>query len=130
MISFVICKDINDENKIWNIIRDPFKIPTYWKGTRELNIKEVQDHVYEGTVKFAFPSSGRVRITVNENERKVQISYLSGPITGTHEIYIQDNKLCSKWNVKLSIFLMPMEKRTEEHFKLGTEHALERIVSE
>ncbi|BFH73838.1 hypothetical protein SJAV_17820 [Sulfurisphaera javensis] len=130
MIKFTICKEIGNEDKVWEIIKDPYKIPNYWKGTRELNIKEIGRNIYEGDIKFAFPSSGKVRIMVDDNSKRVIINYLSGPIRGIHEITIENKQLCSKWSVELSLLLKPMEKRTEEHFKSGTIHAIERIISE
>lgn len=130
MISFTICKELKDSEKTWKIVKDPYKIPKYWKGTRELNIKEVENGLFEGEIRFAFPSSGEVRIIVDENKKSVTINYLSGPIKGVHEITVEPNQICSKWNVELSIFLKPFEKKTEEHFKSGTINALERIINE
>lgn len=104
-------------------------IPNYWKGTRELNVKEVQKGVYEGTIRFAFPSSGKVRIEVFEEEKKIRINYLEGPVRGVHEIYVTHDKICSSWKVNLSPLLRLFERRVEEHFKSGTEHALERIIT-
>ncbi|MBB5254327.1 SRPBCC family protein [Sulfurisphaera ohwakuensis] len=130
MIRFTICKDVEDEDKIWEIIRDPYKIPNYWKGTRELNIREVSKNIYEGEVRFAFPAKGKVKIEVDDNSRRITISYLSGPVKGKHEIEIKDKKICSNWNVELSLLFRFREKWTEEHFRSGTIHALERIVSE
>ena len=129
MIDFTICKDISDREKVWEIVRNPYDIPNYWKGTRELNIKEIQKGVYEGDIRFAFPSSGKVRIVVDEGNKKVTINYLSGPVKGYHEITVETDKICSKWNVQLSLVLRPFEKNTEEHFKSGTVNALDRIVS-
>lgn len=129
MIDFTICKNISDREKVWEIVRNPYDIPNYWKGTRELNIKEIQKGVYEGEIRFAFPSSGKVRIVVDDDSKKVMINYLSGPVKGYHEIIVETDKICSKWNVQLSLFLRPFEKRTEVHFKSGTVNALDRIVS-
>ncbi|MEM0174396.1 MAG: SRPBCC family protein [Sulfolobaceae archaeon] len=126
MISFTVCKEIRDKEKVWNIVKDIRRIPEFWKGTRELNVVEVEHGVYEGEIKFAFPSKGKVRIEVLEN--KVVINYLKGPVLGKHEIYIEGDKICSSWNVKLSFPFNLREKWTAEHFKSGAVHALERIV--
>jgi len=130
LINFVICREVQNVEKIWEIVRNPFDIPNYWKGTRELNIREVEKGVYEGDIRFAFPAKGKVRIIVDDYSKKIIINYLSGPIKGSHEIYVEEDKICSKWNVKTSIFLRPFEKNITEHFKSGTIHALERIIKE
>ncbi|BCU71020.1 SRPBCC family protein [Stygiolobus caldivivus] len=129
MISFVVCKDIKyGRERVWDIISDVRKIPEFWKGTRELNVVEVSKGVYEGEVKFAFPSKGKVRIEVHSEENKVIINYLKGPVIGQHEIYIDGEKVCSKWNVRLTFPFNLRERWTEEHFRSGAEHALDRVI--
>ena len=127
MISFTVCKEVKDKEKVLSIIKDVKRMPEFWKGTRELNVVEVGQGVYEGEVKFAFPSKGKVRIEVLEN--KVVVNYLKGPVIGKHEIYVEGDKICSSWNVRLSFPFNLREKWTAEHFKSGTVHALERIVN-
>jgi hypothetical protein len=129
MINFEICKEIDDREKVWDVVKDVKKIPEFWKGTRELNVEETSQGIYEGDVRFAFPSKGKVKIEIHEGEKRIIINYLKGPVLGTHEIYITDTKLCSKWNIRLTFPFSLRERWTEEHFKSGTQHALERILS-
>ncbi|MFP3198152.1 MAG: SRPBCC family protein, partial [Sulfolobaceae archaeon] len=64
MINFEICKEIDDREKVWDVVKDVKKIPEFWKGTRELNVEETSQGVYEGDVRFAFPSKGKVKIEI------------------------------------------------------------------
>ncbi len=131
MITFSVSRKFNaSAQAIWEIVRDVNSIPKYWKGTRELHVNKVEDGIYEGEIRFAFPSKGKVRLTVDDKNRRLTFFYLSGPIKGTNVVEVKENEITSTWNVKMSILLSLAEKWNAEHFKQGTEHALERIISE
>lgn len=131
MIEFTVTKSFNcDPDIIWNIVKDLNSVPNYWKGTRELKVKEIEKGIYEGTVRFAFPSTGKIKIVINEQKRTVTFQYLSGTIKGYNFVKVSRDSLSSRWEVSTLILLKLFEKRISEHFKIGTEHALERIVTE
>lgn len=131
MITFSVSRKFNIPSQVvWEIVKDVNSIPKYWKGTRELNVREISKGVYEGEIRFAFPSRGKVRITVEEEYKRLTFFYLSGPIKGTNVVEVKDNEITSTWNVKMSLLLKFAESWNSNHFKQGTEHALERIISE
>ncbi|ARM75223.1 SRPBCC family protein [Acidianus manzaensis] len=131
MIEFTVNRTFNcDQDLIWKITKEINSIPKFWKGTRELNVKETSKGTYEGTIRFAFPSTGKVKIIVNDNDKTLTFQYISGPIKGFNIVKVDKNQISSRWEVSMSLILRLMEKRNAEHFKLGTEHALERIIEE
>ncbi|MCH4816034.1 MAG: SRPBCC family protein [Saccharolobus sp.] len=130
MIEFVIEKSFNmPEDVVWRIARDVNSIPNYWRGVRELKVKEVNKNVYEGKIRFAFPSSGKVRIIVNDDERTLTFEYVDGPIRGYNKVKISKGKISSEWRVTMSGLLKLTESWNRGHFMEGTEHALERILN-
>ncbi|ADX85025.1 hypothetical protein [Saccharolobus islandicus] len=130
MIEFVIEKSFNmPEDIVWRIARDVNSIPNYWKGVRELNVKEVDKNVYEGRIRFAFPSSGKVRIIINDDERTLTFEYLDGPIRGYNKVKLSKGKISSEWRVTMIGLLKLAEGWNRDHFMEGTEHALERILN-
>ncbi|AKA74342.1 SRPBCC family protein [Saccharolobus solfataricus] len=130
MIEFVVEKSFTtSEDIVWRIVRDVNSIPNYWKGVRELNVKEVGKNVYEGKIRFAFPSSGKVRIIVNDDERLITFEYLDGPIRGYNKVKVSKGKISSEWRVTMSGLLKLIENWNRDHFMEGTEHALERILN-
>ena len=131
MITFSVSRKFNVPPQIvWEIVRDVNSIPKYWKGTRELHVNKVGEGIYEGEIRFAFPSKGKVRLIVDDKSRKLTFSYLSGPIRGFNVVEVKDNEITSTWEVKMSLLLSLTESWNAKHFKEGTEHALERIISE
>lgn len=130
MIEFTICKDFNGRrDRIWELVKDVSLIPEFWKGTRQLNVVEKSNGVYEGEVKFAFPSKGKIRIEIDEEKKTLKMIYLSGPIKGLNTITVGESTICSQWNVKLTFPFNLRSNWIKDHFMSGTEHALERIIS-
>jgi hypothetical protein len=127
MIEFRVSKEIRNPEAVWKIASDVESIPKYWKGISRLDVKKVGDY-YEGKVRFAFPSTSYVRIFVDKEKRIMRIEFTKGIIKGFNEIGVKENEIYSFWKVSESILLKPFEKRNYEHFKLGAEHALERII--
>ncbi|WP_338602084.1 SRPBCC family protein [Sulfolobus tengchongensis] len=131
MIEFTIEKSFTlPEEVVWTIVRDVNSIPKYWRGVRELDVKEVSKNIYEGKIRFAFPSNGRVRITVDENEKSLTFEYLDGPIRGYNKVKVFKGKIISEWRVRMSGLLRLSENWNKNHFMQGTEHALERILND
>ncbi|BDC00227.1 SRPBCC family protein [Saccharolobus caldissimus] len=131
MIRFSVSKEMNcDPSIVWEIVKNVNSFPKYWHGTRELNIKEIRKNVYEGTIRFVFPTSGKVRISIYDNERKIIIEYLDGPFTGRSVIKVENRAIISEWEVNMKGFYKLFEKWNKKHFKEGTINALERIITE
>ncbi|MFP3163836.1 MAG: SRPBCC family protein [Acidianus hospitalis] len=131
MITFSVSKKFDvSPQAVWNIVKDVNSIPKYWKGTRELHVNKVAEGIYEGVVRFAFPSKGRIRLIVDDKNRKLTFNYLSGPIKGYNIVEVKENEIISSWRVKMSLLLALAESWNAKHFKQGTEHALDRIISE
>ncbi|MQL54219.1 SRPBCC family protein [Acidianus ambivalens] len=131
MITFSVSKKFDvSPQAVWNIVKDVNSIPKYWKGTRELHVNKVAEGIYEGVVRFAFPSKGRIRLIVDDENRKLTFNYLSGPIKGYNIVEVKENEIISSWRVKMSLLLALAESWNAKHFKQGTEHALDRIISE
>ncbi|WP_373469045.1 SRPBCC family protein [Acidianus infernus] len=131
MITFSVSKKFDvPPQVVWSIVKDVNSIPKYWKGTRELHVDKIAEGVYEGTVRFAFPSKGRIRLIIDDENRKLTFNYLSGPIKGYNIVEVKENEIISTWRVKMSLLLTLAESWNAKHFKQGTEHALERIISE
>jgi hypothetical protein len=131
MITFSVSKKFDvSPQAVWNIVKDVNSIPKYWKGTRELHVNKVGDGIYEGVVRFAFPSKGRIRLIVDDENGKLTFNYLSGPIKGYNIVEVKENEIISSWRVRMSLLLALAESWNAKHFKQGTEHALDRIISE
>ncbi|MUM64964.1 SRPBCC family protein [Acidianus infernus] len=131
MITFSVGRKFDvSPQAVWSIVKDVNSIPKYWKGTRELHVDKIAEGVYEGTVRFAFPSKGRIRLIIDDENRKLTFNYLSGPIKGYNIVEVKENEIISTWRVKMSLLLTLAESWNAKHFKQGTEHALERIISE
>jgi hypothetical protein len=131
MITFSVSKKFDvSPQAVWNIVKDVNSIPKYWKGTRELHVNKVAEGIYEGVVRFAFPSKGRIRLIVDDENKKLTFNYLFGPIKGYNIVEVKENEIISSWRVKMSLLLALAESWNAKHFKQGTEHALDRIISE
>ncbi|PYB67591.1 hypothetical protein DMB44_08475 [Thermoplasma sp. Kam2015] len=113
-------------DEAFRIISDPDRITEFWKGTRRI-IKEGKFY----RVRFAFPAWGIMSFHPDADRMSVLTSYLKGPIRGSKidAILIENGKtlIQTEWNVRLSLYLRPFERRIKSHFEIGAEHALLRI---
>lgn len=130
VIRFTVYKEISDPIKVWEVVREVKNIPLYWRGIRELNVEEVSPGMYEGRVRFAFPSSSRVRLEVSDQERRLTFLFSGGILRGFNQVKVSDRTLESSWEVEMPFYMRPFQSRNQEHFRKGTENALERIVIE
>lgn len=129
MIRFIVCKEFKaDSQRVWEVVSDVSRVPEFWRGTRELRVRETQKDVFEGEIRFAFPAKGLIRIARDPLKKVVIFQYLKGPVKGTNEVTVRDGELCSEWNVGLSFPYRLLEKRIAGHFRKGTENALERAI--
>ncbi|QKQ99120.1 SRPBCC family protein [Metallosphaera tengchongensis] len=130
MIEFLVVRSFKPLRRetVWEVIREVNSMPQYWKGIRELNVRQVSDRTYEGAVRFAFPSSSDVRIDLGEFS--LTMNFLKGILKGMNRIEVSSTEVTSHWKVEMPLYMKPFEKRNEEHFRSGTEHALDRILEE
>jgi len=124
--------DASDE-ELWRIISNVEDIPKYWHGTKKLKVTSKAENTIYADVQFAFPgpfNKGKVKITVNDADKEVRMEYIDGPFTGTHRIKISNGEVISDWDIEFKPLFKLIESWNENHFKQGTEHALERIEQE
>ena len=115
--------------EVWkraSTIRD---IPMYWHGTRSLDVVRDEEQVVRVKVKFAFGGSGEADICTDEDKRTLTIDYTSGPFKGKQIIAVEDSRITATWDVKFRSVFRIASKWNEGHFRSGTVHALERLVS-
>ena len=115
--------------EVWkraSTIRD---IPMYWHGTRSLDVVRDEEQVVRVKVKFAFGGSGEADIYTDEDKRTLTIDYTSGPFKGKQIIAVEDSRITATWDVKFRSVFRIASKWNEGHFRSGTVHALERLVS-
>ena len=131
MIEFEVSKEFSlSPNLVWGVVREVKDYPKYWHGTRELNVKKVKEGVFEGVARLAFPAKVKVRVTIDDRERKLTVEYLEGIMKGFHTVEVLGHEIKSHWRVSLSPWLRPFEGRVKKHFMAGTNNALERILRE
>jgi HSP20 family molecular chaperone IbpA len=115
--------------EVWkraSAIRD---IPKYWHGTRSLDIVRNDGGPVRVKVKFAFGGSGEADVSIDEEKRSLTIEYRSGPFTGEQVISVDNSSIKATWDVKFRSVFRLASKWNEGHFRSGTVHALERLVS-
>ena len=131
MIEFEVSKSFSlSPDLVWGVVREVKDYTKYWHGTRELNVNQVSEGVFEGVARLAFPAKVKVRVTVSDAERKLTVEYLEGVIKGFHTVGVSDREIRSHWRVNLSLWLKPFEGRVKEHFMTGVNNALERVIEE
>ena len=131
MIEFEVSKSFSlSPDLVWGVVREVKDYTKYWHGTRELDVTQVREGVFEGVAKLAFPAEVKVRVTVSDAERRLTVEYLEGIIKGFHTVEVSDREIRSHWRVNLSPWLKPFEGRVKGHFVAGTNNALERILME
>ncbi|KAA8922129.1 hypothetical protein [Thermoplasma sp.] len=115
-----------DPKEVFSIISDPGRITEFWKGTRQV-IR--QGDFYR--IRFAFPAWGLMSFHPDAERMTVLTSYLKGPVKGSKidAVLIRSGRtvLQTEWNVKLSFYLRPFERRIGTHFETGADHAIRRI---
>ena len=93
MIEFEVSKEFSlSPNLVWGVVREVKDYPKYWHGTRKLNVKEVEEGVFEGVARLAFPAKVKVRVAVNDRERKLTVEYLEGVIKGFHIVEVPEHE--------------------------------------
>jgi len=115
-----------DPADVFKVISDPGRITDFWKGTRQV-IKDGDFY----RVRFAFPAWGLMSFHPDAERMTVLTSYLRGPVRGSKvdAVLVSSGKtiLQTEWNVRLSFYLRPFERRISSHFETGADHAINRI---
>lgn len=119
-----------DPSVVWMRASDVEKMPSYWHGTKSLEVIERRGGTVLAKARFAFGGAGKVEIsTGEERERTVRIRYLSGPFKGTQAIKVNDSSIEATWDIEFTGIFRLSSGWNEKHFRSGTVHALERLVA-
>ena len=119
-----------DAAEVWKKASMINEIPTYWHGTRSLEMVGAQGGVAHVKVRFAFGGSGEADISTDQEKRVLTIDYTSGPFTGRQTVKVGDGNVSAAWDVKFKGAFRLVSKWNEGHFRSGTVHALERLTSQ
>ncbi|AFZ70054.1 hypothetical protein Calag_0274 [Caldisphaera lagunensis DSM 15908] len=130
MVYFRLEKEFNkDSNELWKLIADIKSIPKYWHGHKSINIIHQDNNTIEAIVEFVFPSKARVKYELNEKNKEVISYYLDGPFKGKSILKIDKGKLINEWDIKFNGIYKFLSFWEVNHFKKGSEDALNRIVN-
>ena len=131
MIEFEVSKAFSlSPDAVWDVVREVKDYTKYWHGTRDLDVTQVSEGVFEGVARLAFPAKVKVKVTVSDAERRLTVEYLEGVMRGSHTVEVLDREIRSHWRVNLSPWLKPFEGRVKGHFMSGVNNALERVIEE
>jgi ribosome-associated toxin RatA of RatAB toxin-antitoxin module len=115
--------------EVWKRVSAVEEIPKYWHGTRSLVVVGGNEGKVHARVRFGFGGSGEADISKDEEKRALTIDYRSGPFTGKQIVVVGDESITATWDVKFRGIFRVTSKWNEGHFRSGTVHALERLVS-
>jgi len=117
-----------DANEVWRRASAIEEIPTYWHGTRSLEVASKSGNSTRVRVRFAFGGSGEAVVSADEATRTLTIDYKSGPFTGKQTIIVGDGYIAAKWDVRFRSVYRLASRWNEGHFRSGTTHALQRLI--
>jgi hypothetical protein len=134
-LEFTVKQTFRNElgDKVWKILSKVEDMPKYWRGHREIVVVGNDGSNYIVKIRFAFPgpnNTGMARILVNDENKRVIINYIKGPIRGYVINYISNNTIISQWNVSINPLFVLMKPWIKRHFMEGANNALLRIVNE
>ncbi|ABW01888.1 type II toxin-antitoxin system RatA family toxin [Caldivirga maquilingensis] len=132
MIQFTVSKRTSiPKDTLWSLVSRVEDYPKYWHGHREVKVIGSSGGKLLVNIRFAFNGPlNHGTAYVELGNYTVTFNFLKGPFKGTHIIKVKDGELTSEWNIKLNPLLTPMSKWIINHFKQGSEHALERIIKD
>ncbi|WP_291999116.1 SRPBCC family protein [Caldivirga sp.] len=132
MVHFTVRKSVKaSKDVVLGIISNVEDYPKYWHGHREVKIIDRSEDTLHVYIKFAFNgplNHGDAYVKVSNDG--VLFNFISGPFKGTHRIHVADGELISDWDIELHPLLIPVKGWIINHFKQGSEHALERIIKD
>ena len=117
-----------DPGEVWRRVSAVRDIPSYWHGTRSLDVVGEEGGVVRAKVRFAFGGSGDAEISTDEGKRLMTIEYVSGPFTGRQTVAVNEGAVVARWDVRFRGVFRLASRWNEGHFRSGTMHALERLV--
>jgi ribosome-associated toxin RatA of RatAB toxin-antitoxin module len=118
-----------DEDAVWKRVSDVTSIPSYWHGTKSLEIIGTRGSEISAQVQFAFGGRGIATINVDEPNRTLIIDYTSGPFTGIQKVSVGGGVISAVWDVRFRGAYRLLSRWNEGHFRSGTKNALLRLVS-
>ncbi len=111
-------------------IREWQRLPEYWHGMR--SVKPASGQMLE--VKFAFPGKAKMSYLCDWKSLNCVENYHSGPFSGYKRIELQKigngTNITVRWEIKLSLHMLPLKRFLEGHFRQGTNSAIQRICTE
>ena len=114
---------------IFSAIRDGNDLPKYWHGMRE--IKPIGGEKFE--VRFQFPGKSIMEYSCDPQKKQCEERYISGSFKGLKVTSVRNDGdgsiIQSHWDINLSPVLRIMGRRIMDHFREGTEHALDRMCA-
>jgi hypothetical protein len=121
-------------DKVWNIISNPDKEPSYWHEMKSIrNIARTDTNIIEREVIISYRNS-KCRETVMLNPKhSIEVRITEGPLHGSKTIKLnsaeQDKTIIDiLWNVKLDGLLEVFTLIVKRHIAKQTEKALEGIA--
>ena len=119
-----------DAAEVWTRASNVRDIPTYWHGTRSLEVVREDGGVTHAKVVFGFGGSGEADISKDTEQRLLTIDYTSGPVTGRQTVRVSQDRITAVWDIKFRGAFRLAEKGSESHLRSGTVHALERLAGQ
>lgn len=119
-----------DASEVWKKASAIREIPTYWHGTRSLELVSENEGVARAKIRFAFGGSGEADISTDQEKQVLTIDYVSGPFTGKQTVSVGDGSVTASWDVRFKGAFRLVSKWNEGHFRAGTVHALERLTAQ
>jgi len=117
------------QDEVWKRASTIEEIPSYWHGTKTLEVVSREGKTVHAKVRFAFGGSGGADILADEEKKTLTIRYTSGPFTGEQVITVSDGSISAKWDVRFRGVFRVASGWNENHFRSGTKHALERLAA-
>ncbi len=117
-----------DAEEVWTRTSAVKDIPTYWHGTRSLEVVREDGNVTHARVVFGFGGSGEADISKDAEQKLLTIDYTSGPFTGRQTVRVGQGRITAVWDIKFRGAFRLAEKGSEGHLRSGTVHALERLA--
>ena len=118
-----------DPAVVWRRVSDLASFPSYWHGTRALEILDSRGPETRARFTFAFGGKGMASITARESERTLSIEFTSGPFLGTQLISVSDRAVSAVWDIRFRGAYRLLSKWNEGHFRSGTRNALLRLTA-
>ncbi|EZQ04948.1 MULTISPECIES: hypothetical protein [Acidianus] len=118
-------KLVTNREDVLNRLMDVNSLPLYWKGTKSIQVIDKDNNKVDVKIRFAFPSTALATITIIGDG--IRIDYKKGPFTGYQITRVKEGYIESMWDIQFTGFFKFLARKSVEHFKKGTQHALQRL---